>query len=85
MLFSGSFNESKDFTIKRNSLRPRGKNFAVKKSTVKKSLAAAVTSKIKSSYQFRREEVCNLFKEKLFERAYQKMRILSITEQDLIF
>ena len=52
-----------DATIKSNSLRLPGKNFTVKKSKVEQSLTAAIISKIKSSYQFRREEVCNLFKE----------------------
>ena len=59
-----------DATIKSNSLRLPGKNFTVKKSKVEQSLTAAIISKIKSSYQFRREEVCNLFKEELFQRAH---------------
>ena len=37
---------------------------------MEQSLTAAIISKIKSSYQFRREEVCNLFKEELFQRAH---------------
>ena len=65
-----------DATIKSNSLRLPGKNFTVKKSKVEQSLTAAIISKIKSSYQFRREEVCNLFKEELFQRA------LSISEDE---
>ena len=59
-----------DATIKSNSLRLPGKNFTVKKSKVEQSLTPAIISKIKSSYQFRREEVCNLFKEELFQRAH---------------
>ena len=43
---------------------------------MEQSLTAAIISKIKSSYQFRREEVCNLFKEELFQRA------LSISEDE---
>ena len=59
-----------DATIKSNSLRLPGKNFTVKKSKVEQSLTPAIISKTKSSYQFRREEVCNLFKEELFQRAH---------------
>ena len=33
-------------------------------------MTAAIISKIKSSYRFRREEACNLFKEELFQRAH---------------
>ena len=57
-------------TIKSNSLRLPGKNFTVKKSKVEQSLTPVIISKIKPSYQFRREEVCNLFKEVLFQRAH---------------
>ena len=42
----------------------------VKKSKVEQSLTAAITSKIKSSYQFRRVKVCNLFKDDLFQREH---------------
>ena len=77
--------KAKTLQSKVQSLRLRGKNFAVKKSTVEKLLTAAIIRKIKFSYQFWHEDVCNLFKEELFERAYQKMRIPSIAEQDLIF
>ena len=59
-----------DATVKSNSLRLPGKNFTVKKSKVEQSLTPAIISKTKSSYQFRREEVCNLFKEVLFQRAH---------------
>ena len=76
-----------DATIKSNSLRLPGKNFTVKKLKVEQPLTAAIISKIKSSYQFRQEEVCNLFKEELSQRAHSisEERILSITEQSLIF
>ena len=37
---------------------------------MEQSLTPAIINKIKSSYQFRREEVYNLFKEELFQRAY---------------
>ena len=37
---------------------------------MEQSLTAAIISKIKCSYQLRREEVCNLFKEELFQRAH---------------
>ena len=63
-----------DATIKSNSLRLPGKNFTVKKSKVEQSLTAAIISTIKSSYQFRREEVCNLFKEQLFSKSTQHIR-----------
>ena len=59
-----------DATTKSNSLRLPGKNFTVKKSKVEQSLTPVIISKIKSTYQFRREEVCNLFKEELFQRAH---------------
>ena len=59
-----------DATIKSNSLRLPGKNFTVKKSIVEQSLTAAIICKIKSSYQFWCEEVCNIFKEELFQRAH---------------
>ena len=65
-----------DATIKSNSLRLPGKNFTVKKSKVEQSLTAANISTIKSSYQFRCEEVCNLFKEELFSNSTQHIRRL---------
>ena len=43
---------------------------------MEQSLTPAIISNIKSSYQFRREEVCNLFKEELFQRTH------SIAEDD---
>ena len=44
--------KAKTLQSKVQSLRLRGKNFAVKKSTVEKLLTAAIIRKIKFSYQF---------------------------------
>ena len=68
-----------DATIKSNSLRLPGKNFTVKKSKVEQYLTAEIISKTKSSYQFWREEVRNLFKEVLFQRTH------SISEDESTF